>query len=66
MDAVVKGLIKEVSGKGLTDHFRTKGQKNFRAHYLEMWDQVCPALYFQLINHLIVNVAAKILVVSVP
>lgn len=41
VDALVKSLIKDVSSNGITDHFRGKGQKNFRAHYLTMWDQVC-------------------------
>lgn len=41
VDALVKSLIKEVSSNGVTDPFRGKGQKSFRAHYLDMWDQVC-------------------------
>ncbi len=40
VDALVKSLIKDVSSNGITDHFRGKGTKNFRAHYMEMWDQV--------------------------
>ena len=49
MDALVKSLIKDVSSNGVTDHFRGKGQKNFRAHYLEIWDQVRNAYEWELI-----------------
>ena len=36
VDALVKSLIKEVSSNGVTDPFRGKGQKSFRANYLDM------------------------------
>lgn len=26
--------------EGLEDHFRAKGQKNFRSNYLELWDKI--------------------------
>jgi hypothetical protein len=42
-DELVQALLQQVSAQGCADHFRGKGGRAFRAHYLHMWDRVRPS-----------------------
>ena len=39
-DELVQALLGHVSAQGFADHFRGKGGRAFRAHYLHLWDRV--------------------------